>query len=135
MTLYSKNGTYPKPIPERIRLSDGTTRTDSSTYTAEEIADAGYVAVSDKPVTTMFQNLEWSGTEWVVTDWTTQQKSYYWRQIRDARLEDTDIFGLADVTMSPEMATYRQALRDVPQQSGFPDTITWPTLPPELQEI
>ena len=26
-------------------------------------------------------------------------------------------------------ATYRTALLDVPQQSGFPDTITWPTKP------
>jgi hypothetical protein len=25
--------------------------------------------------------------------------------------------------------TYRQALRDVPQQEGFPFTITWPTKP------
>ena len=28
-----------------------------------------------------------------------------------------------------EWATYRTALLDVPQQSGFPDTITWPTAP------
>jgi hypothetical protein len=28
-----------------------------------------------------------------------------------------------------EWATYRQALRDVPQQSGFPDNIQWPTKP------
>lgn len=26
-------------------------------------------------------------------------------------------------------ATYRQALRDVPQQSGFPTEITWPVAP------
>ena len=26
-------------------------------------------------------------------------------------------------------ATYRQALLDVPQQSGFPNTVTWPTEP------
>jgi hypothetical protein len=26
-------------------------------------------------------------------------------------------------------ATYRQALRDVPQQAGFPDNITWPEEP------
>ena len=31
--LYSYNGEYPTDIPERIRLSDGSTRTDSSTYT------------------------------------------------------------------------------------------------------
>jgi len=26
-------------------------------------------------------------------------------------------------------ATYRQALRDVPQQAGFPSDINWPTTP------
>lgn len=28
-----------------------------------------------------------------------------------------------------EWATYRQALRDIPAQSGFPNDITWPTAP------
>ena len=51
------------------------------------------------------------------------------RATRDELLKATDHFALSDVTMSSEMATYRQALRDVPQQSGFPNTITWPTKP------
>ncbi len=29
----------------------------------------------------------------------------------------------------PEWAAYRQALRDVPAQAGFPDAIDWPALP------
>ena len=51
------------------------------------------------------------------------------RSKRDDLLKETDYFGLSDVTMSAEMTTYRQALRDVPQQAGFPSTITWPTKP------
>jgi hypothetical protein len=51
------------------------------------------------------------------------------RAKRDDLLKETDHFGLSDVTMSAEMTTYRQALRDVPQQEGFPSTITWPTKP------
>lgn len=51
------------------------------------------------------------------------------RAKRDGLLKETDHFGLSDVTMSAEMTTYRQALRDVPQQAGFPSTITWPTKP------
>ena len=51
------------------------------------------------------------------------------RAKRDSLLKETDHFGLSDVTMSAEMTTYRQALRDVPQQAGFPNTITWPTKP------
>ena len=26
-------------------------------------------------------------------------------------------------------ATYRQALRDVPEQDGFPEEVTWPSKP------
>ena len=51
------------------------------------------------------------------------------RAERDRLLKETDHYGLSDVTMSSEMTTYRQALRDVPQQDGFPSTITWPTKP------
>lgn len=51
------------------------------------------------------------------------------RAKRDGLLAETDHYGLSDVTMSAEMTTYRQALRDVPQQAGFPSTITWPTKP------
>ena len=51
------------------------------------------------------------------------------RTKRDGLLTETDHFGLSDVTMSAEMTAYRQALRDVPQQAGFPSTITWPTKP------
>ena len=48
---------------------------------------------------------------------------------RDEKLKDTDWMGLSDVTMSSAWATYRQALRDVPAQSGFPHRITWPNEP------
>ena len=51
------------------------------------------------------------------------------RATRDILLKETDHFALSDVTMSAEMTTYRQALRDVPQQSEFPNNITWPTKP------
>ena len=51
------------------------------------------------------------------------------RAERDELLKDTDHYGLSDMTMSAEMTTYRQALRDVPAQEGFPSTVTWPTKP------
>ena len=47
---------------------------------------------------------------------------------RAALLSATDWSGNSDVTMSQGMADYRQALRDVPDQEGFPSTINWPTL-------
>ena len=48
---------------------------------------------------------------------------------RDALLERTDWRAGSDLTMSDEWKAYRQALRDVPSQSGFPDSITWPEEP------
>jgi hypothetical protein len=51
------------------------------------------------------------------------------RSKRDVLLKETDHYALSDVTMSSEMTTYRQALRDVPQQTDFPGTISWPTKP------
>ena len=51
------------------------------------------------------------------------------RAKRTALLMETDHYALADVTMPDAMKTYRQALRDVPQQAGFPSNITWPDKP------
>jgi hypothetical protein len=51
------------------------------------------------------------------------------RATRDDLLKATDHYGLSDVSMTDAMTAYRQALRDVPQQAGFPQTITWPTKP------
>ena len=51
------------------------------------------------------------------------------RARRDSLLQETDWMALSDVTMSSEMTTYRQALRDIPAQSGFPFSVTWPNKP------
>ena len=58
------------------------------------------------------------------------------RADRDDRLAEVDAVAgnalrWADLTSDKqaEWATYRQALLDVPQQSGFPNDITWPTKP------
>jgi hypothetical protein len=51
------------------------------------------------------------------------------REERDKLLAETDWMGNSDVTMSSAWTTYRQSLRDVPSQSGFPNSITWPTKP------
>ena len=47
--LYSLRQQRPAPLPFRIRLSNGFTRTESASFTAEEIADAGYVGPYTEP--------------------------------------------------------------------------------------
>ena len=51
------------------------------------------------------------------------------RNKRDALLAETDWWGVADRTMTQAEIDYRQALRDVPAQSGFPFEVTLPTKP------
>ena len=51
------------------------------------------------------------------------------RKVRNAALAETDYMGLADYPAKASEIEYRQALRDVPQQAGFPKTHTWPNKP------
>jgi hypothetical protein len=55
---------------------------------------------------------------------------------RNALLANSDWTQLADVPLTAEMkaqwATYRQALRDITDQSGFPDQINWPEISPTV---
>ena len=52
------------------------------------------------------------------------------REKRDGLLAATDWAAMPDSpTMSSAMTAYRTALRNVPAQSNFPTTITWPTAP------
>lgn len=43
-----------------------------------------------------------------------------WTQVLDAPI---------DAATRDAFRVYRQALRDIPEQEGFPETITWPELP------
>ena len=51
------------------------------------------------------------------------------RDKRNDLLAATDWTANSDVTMTTEMTAYRQALRDITSQSGWPTTINWPTAP------
>jgi len=51
------------------------------------------------------------------------------REKRNSLIVETDYLALSDNTMTSEMQTYRQALRDIPSQAGFPTNVTWPTKP------
>lgn len=62
--IYSYKNQEPKPLPFRIKLSNGRTRTDPNTFTAEEIADAGYVVASAKPSVTYPEYVIWTGVDW-----------------------------------------------------------------------
>jgi hypothetical protein len=55
-----------------------------------------------------------------------------WSDLRTKRtqlLTETDYLALTDATLSADMRTYRQALRDLPANTSDPANPTWPTKP------
>jgi len=67
MKLYSFQKGRPAPLPHRIRLPNGFTRTDPSTFTEEEILAAGYTGPYDEPDHDPdTEYLYWVGDEFVV---------------------------------------------------------------------
>ena len=73
------------------------------------------------------------GNRWLI-GWTVENKPQEdaeaaVRKKRNTLLEETDWTALSDTTLTPEMAAYRQALRDITNQAGFPYGVDWPTKP------
>jgi len=74
---------------------------------------------------------------WIVQDLTQSEKDQKLaakiasvRSQRNQNLKDSDWTQVDDAPVDKAAwATYRQALRDVPTQSGFPWDVTWPTQP------
>lgn len=69
---------------------------------------------------------------------TTEEIAAQVRAKRDALLAETDFLMMPDYPLGEEDATalktYRQGLRDVPTQEGFPTEITWPDFPATLSK-
>nr|DAQ74798.1 MAG TPA: tail assembly chaperone protein [Caudoviricetes sp.] len=55
------------------------------------------------------------------------------RRQRDSKLSETDYYMQPDYPSTPDgieaLKTYRQALRDITKQSGFPRNVEWPAVP------
>lgn len=59
---------------------------------------------------------------------TEEQVAEQVRTQRNVLLEESDIMAISD-RITDSWRTYRQALRDIPAQAGFPTSVTWPTKP------
>jgi len=141
--MYSFKGNTPSPLPERIRLSDGMTRTDKSSFTEAEIADAGYVYVPqfEQDYEERTQKLLWNKEtiSWQLLDKTEAEIAEYDNAIWDGvRRERNELLQASDIDVIKELEAngsvtqalkdYRQALRDLPQTQEI-YSITWPTKP------
>lgn len=80
---------------------------------------------------TAVEEAEWDAMEAEWASGADDRAAIRVRDKRNQKLIDTDWTQMPDYNGSNKSAweTYRQALRDVPAQSGFPNDITWPTEP------
>ena len=58
----------------------------------------------------------------------TEDMSLMVRAKRNKLLAQSDVYALSD-RITVDWTTYRQALRDITGQAGFPYSVTWPTKP------
>lgn len=94
-----------------------------------------YATHSCERVDPTLQDGAWVET-WAVTEATEEQKQQRTtdkavevRSQRDFRLRETDWRFRSDMNPSQAWIDYCQALRDIPQQAGFPWNVQWPTKP------
>ena len=149
--LYSIKGEYPiETLPHRIRLSDGSTRTDNSTFTDSDLSNAGITTVSNPPnYNSKTHKLTWNTTdiEWEVVALTTEEiasaTSIAWQGVREERDEllveaDQKILryqsevrlGVTTTTNNiSELDSYVQSLRDIPSTYSDPGDVVWPSKP------
>jgi len=147
MSLYSLNQGNPKELPFKIQLSNGSVRTEPSSFTAEEIADAGYVFAGFAPQhDSTTQKATWNGTAWVITDKTTAElqaeQDVLWDEVRrerDQRIKDFEWRisrylsetrqGISPTTdVIAQLDGYVQSLRNITTQAD-PLNISWPVEP------
>ena len=97
-------------------------------YTVQDQPTVDYMTQTVTPAAMAQIDGAWT-QGWEVSNLSVEDAGRNIRSHRDSLLSKTDWMALSDVTMSPEWAAYRHALRDVTAQEGFPYAVIWPTKP------
>lgn len=133
--LYSFHGSEPVPLPHRLRFADGSTRTDVSTFTAEELEQAGYTGPYDRPnCDPSAETVDWDGATFFVRPYNADEITAQWntiRQMRNSLLQSSDWTQIVDFNLGADRtawAAYRQSLRDITSQPN-PFALAWPEQP------
>ena len=107
--------------------ASGVEQIEGKWYT-KHILGPVFTDTTDEGVTTTAAEHE---TAYKASKDTEQAKSV--RQSRDDKLKECDWIVIKNLEVNANIPgaweVYRQALRDIPSQAGFPWTITWPTQP------
>jgi len=102
------NGPQAQPTRYQVAYRDGVEQVNGKWYTKFAVADMGddAKAALDEQQATSIRN-----------ERNKKLSESDWSQVEDSPVDKA------------AWATYRQALRDLPSQSGFPWDVTWPTQP------
>ena len=126
------NTSFPSTISDASMAEYGAIRVFNTT--PPELTDT-QVLEEDTPV---FSNEDQRWTQvWQVRDMTAEEiqqrndgKASEARIVRNEKLAESDWTQLNDSNVDKSVwATYRQELRDIPSQPGFPLEVVWPTQP------
>lgn len=95
-------------------------------------ADQAINPITSEPMPELIGNPIYSG-EWeigyTVEDKSREEAEASVRSHRNFLISETDWWASSDYTMTQAQSDYRVALRNVPQQEGFPYSVVWPTKP------
>lgn len=127
------NVSFPKNIPEE-------TLNSFDVYSVTVASQPSYTERTQKVIpNTTVSLVDGVWTQgWSVVDKTSEEVQAFDdmfeemnRNKRNSLLAQTDFYALSDVTMSAEMTTYRQALRDITSHANWPhlEDADWPTKP------
>lgn len=78
--------------------------------------------------TAIYENNNWV-QQWELENLPLEIAEQNIRLNRNNLLEETDWMALSDNIMTDDWSNYRQALRDITDQAGFPYNIVWPIKP------
>ena len=116
------NTSFPKPIPDETLAEYGV-------YPVTQTAKPEHDSITHIAKPSAPELIEGVWTQ----GWTVEPRPDAADRVRSERnrlLAQTDWTQVADAPVDQTAwATYRQVLRDVPQQAGFPADVTWPEEP------
>ena len=124
------NTSFPKHIPNRIletyNVFPYTQQQPTFDEKTQKLEDGGFIQSEDGNWSKTWNIAEKTPEE--LAEWIESKKQQV-RSQRDTLIAQTDYLALSDNTLSPEISAYRQALRDITTQEGFPESVSWPTKP------
>ena len=133
--LYSHRQAIPAPLPHRIRFADGSTRTDATTFTPDELERACYSGPYERPeCNPKLETIDWDGTQFLVRPYNFDELQTQHAKVRQRRIEllkASDWTQITDYDLGADRdawAAYRQDLRDLADAPN-PFDIAWPLAP------